>query len=394
MEIIGFIRTGINIFDLKGDGTDLSSKINTVQQSVAPDPNTAMSSKEEVMAFINSSSREDTIRAMTSEREVFHSRSDSLQGYTPGRFGNLSVEDEIRLATETGFAAIIDGKLTPSFSVTWTNDPNAELGATTDSPLDFAQRVDNLRSLFEHLGDDAVNYTKQFESALNGIIDDFLSRGGIYVGANSEGVADSIRAMFNGTEGRYTADDLKTMAVLSFESVAGGITDSEVQVGMRLGMDALAIQMARNAGRLSDAAYQTVTNAFTANADDLIKQMNNHLDSARSDRFMPRDVSYTPVRAELVNRAIDVMLGVLDSADFNQGLREALSTLENMHNAQREHPHENDMIDQRFNMQFMTGAERVAVSDSMQISSQFFTEFLGRSEWTVNGNPFSLSVSA
>ncbi|MCL2222517.1 MAG: hypothetical protein FWC20_09535 [Oscillospiraceae bacterium] len=394
MNIIGFTRTNWNIFDLKEKGTDLSSKINSAPQRVTPDASRAMTNKADISDFMSRGARESNNRIITAQREEFYTRATSLQGFTPGEFGNLSVEDEIRRATETGFAAVIDGKLTPSFSVGWTTDPNSELTATTNSPLDFAQKVDNLRSLFDHLGDNAVNYKTQFENALYGIIDDLFARGGMFINADREGVAESIFAMFNGTEGKYSADDLKTMAVLAFEAVGGGVTDSEVQLGMRLGMDAMKIQMARDSGRLSDAAYETVRNAFTANADDLIRQMNDFLDAARVDNTMPRNVAYSPARPELVNRAIDVMLGVLENADFNQGLREALSTLENMHNAQRENGLENGMADQRFNMQFMTERDRVSVGGNMQMGSQFFAEFLGRNDWAVNGNPFSVSVSA
>jgi len=392
MKIIGFTQTSFNIFD--PNQKDLTSKINANPQRAAPDASQALTNTADQMAFLSSGARESNIKSMTSEREAFYSMSNSLQNFNPGQHGSLSVEDEIRLAIETGFAAIIDGKLTPSFSLTWTNDPSMTLDVTTNSPLDFMQKINNLKSLFEHLGDNAINYTTQFENALNGIIDDFLDRGGMFVNADREGVADSIRAMFSGTEGKYTEDDLTTIAVLAFESVGGGVTDSEVQLGMRLGFDALAIEMARREGRLSDAAYETVKSTFAAHVDDLIRQMNTYLDTAKADSTMPRNVTYSPVRPDQIEKTINIMLGALDHADFNQGLREAAKQLENMHNTQRESQLENGMADQRFNVPFMSQNERITFGDVVQINSQFFTEFLNRPEWTISGNPFSISVSA
>jgi hypothetical protein len=392
MQIIGMTKTGINIFD--PNQKDLTSKINTNPQRAEPDRSQALTNMADQMAFLSSGIRENNIRAMTSEREVFYSRSNSLQNFNPGQHGALSVEDEIRLATETGFAGIVDGKLTPSFSLTWTNDPNMKQDITTNSPLDFMQKINNLRSLFEHLGDNAVNYTTQFENALGGIIDDLLDRGGMYVNADREGVADSIRAMWSGTEGKYTADDLTTMAVLAFEAHAGAAngSGSEIQVGRALGFEALNIEMARRAGKLSDVAYETVKDAFAKRVDEITKLIDEYSDKAKNDPFGPKGVAYSPARPELVYKSIEVMLGALDNTDFNQGLREAIETLENMHNAQRDNQLlSNGEADWRFNMPFISPRERVMAGDLMPIQSRYFAEFLGKPEWAINGNPFSFN---
>jgi hypothetical protein len=393
MQIIGAIQTNINIFTDPGQRIKIESAERSNQSAVTKAP---FSSMDAGIAELSRMTRENNIKFMNLEREAFYLMSSSLQSYNPGQHGQLSVEDEIRLATETGFAAIIDGKLTPSFSLTWTNDPNSILDVTTNSPLDFMQKIDNLRSLFEHLGDSALNYSSQFESALKGIIDDIISAGGRYVSADKEGVADSIQAMFNGDEGKYSADDLKTMMALSFESMINTFPPgaSEHTLGAMLGYNAVMIEMARSAGRLSDAAYATVKTAFNTHVDDLIKQMDEYLDWQKNDPWSPKDVTYSPAHPEIVKEAIELMIKTLDGSDFNQSLRTTLRLLEGKHNAQRENQLSNGALDQRYNtLFFITVNERTSFSDAAQISSRFFSEFLNKPEWTINSGLFSVNVT-
>ena len=397
MKIIGMTQTNFNIF------TDTGAKLSVNTANAAQRTQTT---GEPITGNIDASisqmtlaGRENAIRSLNNQREVFYSTDETLE-YTPGY---LSVEDEIRLATQYGLAGVIDGKLTPSVSqVIIKTDGSAEsrqanalalAKATNPSPLNFEQKVNNLKNLYEHLGDAAINYSTDFEKALNGIIDEFVSKGGFYVSTDKEGVADSIRAMFSGMEGKYTVDDLKTMAVLSFERVGAMESDSEIQTGMRLGFDALSIEIARNAGKLSDAAYATVKDAFAAYVDDVIKQMNSYIEHAKNDPYMPKGVAYSPVRPEMVYKAIDIMLRALENADYNQGLREAIKTLESMHNSQRDSQQVNGNVDQRFNMLFTNPMTRISDGDLLQISSKSFADYLNRPEWSINGNPFSVSVT-
>ena len=396
MQIIGMTQTNFNIFN----DTHQKLTVNTAQRAQPTLQGQPQSTNmSENISQMNLAGRENTLRSLNAQREAFYSTDETLN-YTPG---NLSVEDEIRLATQSGFAGIIDGKLTPSISqVILKTDGSAEskqanalalVKMNSPSPFDFEQKVNNLKSLYEHLGDTAINYSSDFENALNGLIDDFVSKGGFYVNADKEGVADSIRSMFNGTEGKYTVDDLKTMAVLSFERIGAPESDNELQVGMKLGLDALSIEMARNAGKLSDAAYATVKDAFNTYVDDVIKQMNSYIEQAKNDPFMSKEVAYSPVRPELVYKAIDVMLGALENADYNQGLREAIKTLESMHNSQRDSQQENGKVDHRFSGQFTNPMTRVSDGDYLQITSKSLTDYLNRPEWSVNGNPFPVSVT-
>jgi hypothetical protein len=395
MQIIGATHTNINIFTDPGQRIKLTG--NTAHEaSTAVDKHVFVdkhmfSDMDSGVAELSRQARENNIKHMTREREEFYMADKTLE-YKPG---GLSVRDEIRLATQSGYTSVnADGSLGLSFSVGLVGN-NSSLAPSTNSPLNFETKVNNLKSLFEHLGDNALNYTAEFESALNGIIDDFLSTGGRYVTADKEGVAESIRAMFNGEEGKYSADDLKIMAVLSFESVVTSYPTgaSEFKLGALLGFDALSIQMARNAGRLSDAAYATVKDAFNAHASELIKQMDEYLEWAKNDPFMPKDVTYSSARPELVQKAIDFMLGALNGDDFNQGIRAALRTLEDMYNAQRESQLENVSVDQRFNLLFFSRSTRTSLGDAIEISSRFLSEYLNRPEWAVSGSVFSVSVT-
>ena len=188
------------------------------------------------------------------------------------------------------------------------------------------------------------------------------------------------------------------MAVLSYERTGLGIGDSgsEFQIGASFGLGAIQIEMAKDTGKLSDAAYETVKTAFDKQVEDFIKQMDAYQEKAKNDAFGPKNVTHSPIRPELVYKSIDIMLGALKSDDFNQGIREAIKSLEDMHNSQRDTQlEESKKTDARFALQFLGNLDdRARVSNNLNVSSRFFAEFLDRPEWTINGNPFSISIEA
>ena len=389
MKIAGIIKTDIRI-NIEDVGAKASINTTMPESQTTGEPLPA--NIDAATAEMERAGRENSIKWMNREREGFY-MADSTLEYTPGEH---SVEIEIALATQRGYTAIVDGQLAPSFSEVLFKDNDALSAISPNSPLDFVAKVSNLKNLYEHLGDKAASYNAEFGAALQGVIDEFIEKGGIYVQADKIGIADSIRAMFSGEEGKYTADDLRTMAVLDIETMAGHYMagDSEHALGARLGFDALKIEMARNAGKLSDSAYSTVKGAFNARVEELVKEMDKALNSQKSDPFMPKDVGYSPARPESVSKAIDFMLSALDSNDFNQGFRAALRGLEHMHNAQRESQLENGSLDQRYNIQFFGGKQdRTLMNDSIQISSRFFAEYLSQPQWAISGNVFSVDVA-
>jgi hypothetical protein len=377
------MRTDINIFENAGPMLKVNAAKPESQTVGDPLPTHSMDAG---VAELNRIGRENAINQMTSAREQFYAESKPVadfSGFTPQGF---SIEDDNLVAL------IVDGNIH-----TFSAGQDLALMQTASSPLSFEAKLGNLKNLIEHLGDSAANYTDIFDAALQGIVDEFIDRGGVFVQADKDGVAESIRAIFNGAEGKYTANDLKTMAVLAFETSVGGAYssgDSEHALGTILGFDALKIEMARNAGMLSDAAYSTVKDVFNAHVDELIKQMNDYLSWANNDAFMPKDVNYSPARPEVVWKTIDFMLKALDGNDFNQSIRATLRGLEDMHNAQRESQIQSGSLDQRYNMRFL-GSEfdRTLIGDSIQISSRFFADFLNRPEWAVSGSVFSVSVT-
>lgn len=401
-RIINISKTNmnINISGSKNRESDLTHRINDLSKTERtlvrtntvspPTPNGSFTPMKLPDWLINSG-REQAKSAMIADRDAFYTPDKFLAEYKPGSF---SVEDEIKLASQFGTHFVLDGKIVRSSSGEILTHSNGVIHVNQPSPLNFEQQINNLITLREHLGENADNYTAEFEKAVDSVIDHFLSRSGMYVNADSQGVADSIRAMFNGTDGKYTADDLKTMAVLSFERHSADARDSEIVVGMHLGLDALSIEMARKSGKLSDAAYATVKDSFAAHTEETIRNMNSYLEWAKKDAFMPKDVTYTPVRPDLVYKSIEVMLGALEDADFNRGLREAIKTLENTHNAQRDNQFlSKGIVDQRFSFSFMSSNDRERHGDNMDIKSGFFVEYLNRPEWAIKGNPFSFSVT-
>ena len=392
-NVVRVAKTDINIYE--NPGKDISHLINAAPERSVPVFNDAGSQPApdgsfKPMTELNSNWRDDSVNRLTREREEFYAESKPLQNEpskTPVGF-NIIDDNYVMILTSTSNSG--NNLFRAGHDLTIMEPPNSVLG--------FKTRIDNLRNLYEYLGDTAAEHKETFDFAIQDIANSFLHRGGMYVNADKEGVTDSIRAIFNGEEGKYTADDLKTMAVLSFERVGIGAGDggSEFQTGATFGLNALQIEMAREAGKLSDAAYETVKAAFDESVDDYIKQMDRYQELAKTDPFGPKGVTYSPIRPELVYKSIDIMLGAMKNDDFNQGLREAFKTLEDMHTAQRDNQlMEKGEADARFSTMFAgTVRERTFVGDYMQISSRSFTDYLNRPEWSINGNPFSISVSA
>jgi len=397
-NVVRLAKTDINLFDMMSDpANDMSHlvkahepdrtppQINKIAVGPPPNPDGPFTPMPKLSELLKES-RESNIDKLTREREQFYAESTPVQNNNKAPVGFNILDDNIVMVSFPGGVH--------QFSASWdldlVNPPNSALG--------FEAKVDNLKNLYEHLGESAVENRDVFDKALSGIIDDFIAKGGMYVSADKEGVADSIHAIFNGEEGKYTLDDLKTMAVLSFERVGLGVGDSgsEYQIGASFGLGAIQIEMARDAGKLSDAAYETVKDAFNKQIEDFIKQMEQYQEKAKTDSFGPKNVTYSPIRPELVYKSIDIMLDALKSDDFNQGIREAFKTLEDLHNAQRDNQLEDGKkADARFTVQFLGSYDdRARIGDNLNVSSQYFSEYLNRPEWTINGNPFSVSVTA
>jgi len=89
---------------------------------------------------------------------------------------------------------------------------------------------------------------------------------------------------------------------------------------------------------------------------------------------------------------MDVMLAALESDNFNQGLRFALRTLEDMHNATRQSQIENGKLDARYNMPLLWHTFELSFENATQFGSKYFAEYLGKPEWTVSGNVFSVDT--
>ena len=403
-NVVRVAKTDINLFDMMSEPTnDISHLINKIEPDRTPPvfkaagppptPDGSYTPSPQLTDLLQTS-REDNMNRFVSERDAFYAESKPVQNVPNPTPVGFNIVDDNLVMILTGNSYTGENVLNNMFNV----GHDFEIIEPPNSVLGFEARINNLKNLYEYLGDTAIEHKNMFDFAVQDIIDGFLHRGGMYVNADKEGVADSIRAMFDGSDGKYSLDDLKTMAVLSFErlSFPGGEGRSEFQVGADFGYHALQIEMARNAGKLSDAAYETVKDAFDKSVEDYITQLNKYQESAKADAFSPKHVNYSPVRPELVYKSIDIMLGALEKDDFNQGFREALKTLEDMHTTQRDISlMGNGKAEARFSMTFAGNSERerTRTVDALQISSRYFTEYINRPEWQLNGNPFSISVA-
>ena len=64
-----------------------------------------------------------------------------------------------------------------------------------------------------------------------------------------------------------------------------------------------------------------------------------------------------------------------------------------MHTAQRANQQENGKVDLRFSQSFFNPMTRISDGDMLQLHSKAITDYLNRPEWSINGNPFSISVA-
>ena len=330
-------------------------------------------------------------------RETFYTKDKNLEGYAPG---DRPIEVEITLATYRDFVALDYSKI--NTQIKGLPCPIAiSIAKTLSSPFVFEQQVNNLKTLYEHLGDDAANYTDLFDAALQGVIAEFIHKGGRFIGPDKDGVvADSMRAMFRGEEGTYTADDLKTMAALSFEldtRYHTGDDRSVFSAGVFPGYQALMIANARNAGKLSDAAFQTVTTHFIKNQEYIYMLAEYNLNQLRNNPKSSKQFDYIMPSLDDLKKALNAMLNYKPDDDPNQSLRFAFSVLAQLHNTslQMRYAYLADSMENLHKIPFIRNDDdRKAFESSITSGNRHFTEFLNKPNLTAisYSSPFDISV--
>lgn len=331
------------------------------------------------------------------QHEAFYSPHQSLVGYTPGGY---SIDTEIMLAIETGYAVIdSNGQVIPGFSgVIWTSgeDYNAQL-VNERSPLKFEQQLENLQSLYNSLGEDASKYDDKFNAALDkiiaGLFDNRYQHSGIYINADKEGVTNSVKAAFYGEDGKYSVDDIKSMIILDYESMSKSPrSDSEYHLGAMLGFDAATITAMQKNGKLSDNAAATVWEAFNKHVDDVIAQANRNIESAKKDPYMPKTRSYSPINKELVYDSIKTMITVANADNFATGLRNALQSLSEMRDAHIASQQEaSGTYDQRyvgdiFMLSEYNHERAFYFNRDVEVRSNYLSQYMSSPSFAVKGN--------
>lgn len=338
--------------------------------------------------------REAEVRAnyaseQAKRHEAFYSPNETLTGYVPGGY---SIDTEIMLAIETGYAAIdSNGQVVPGFS------EGSQL-MNERSPLKFAQQLENLQSLYNSLGEDASKYDDKFNAALDkiiaGLFDNRYEHSGMYINADKEGVANSIKAAFYGENVKYSVDDIKSMIILDYESMSKSPkSDSEYHLGAMLGFDAAAITAMQKNGKLSDSAAATVWDAFNKRADEVIAKANRNIDLARNDPYMPKSLSYSPINKELIYDSINAMIDAAMSDNFAAGLRNALSSIAEMRDARiASQQEETGMYDQRYANDMLRkdnnySQERAFYFNrDVEIASSYLSQYMSAPSFAVSGN--------
>jgi hypothetical protein len=332
--------------------------------------------------------------------ERFFMRSRFLDGYTPG---DRSVHDEIMLATHRDYLRGTDGRGFSALEIEFFRGENdIALAFKTDSPLIFEQQVNNLRRLYEHLGDNAINYTAEFETALQGIIDEFVSKGGMYIQSDREGVADSIRAMFRGEEGKYTAQDLKTMAALAFEDDLRRFNNRlenphSSTFGTFVASQMNMIGAAFESGKLSEAAFETVVSKLTSTVDFITGRLNHLFNLMRNDPNSSREFDYSPLDRDNIMDSINEVFNSMREGRFDRNLSSAmLGIFINLHNATLmlrfayAEPNEDN------NRQFINRDREddiIRFENMISSGSQHFADFLNGTELAVNNKPLFVDVT-
>jgi hypothetical protein len=284
------------------------------------------------------------------------------------------------------------------------------------SQLNFHDQVENLAAyyaFYEQQANDLLGgnertdamtmVEEEFETALNRVIDSLTLLH--YLGADKEGVADSVRSMFTeqktryadllrsdsfdlglgkdgewgaksayyvaarlrqqsepadlaGYDAKYSVDDIRSMAVLSKQSFvknAAGQSTNELEIGMWFGMEAAMIESFVRSGRLSDAARSTVMGAFHKTTAEIIRKANENIERAFEDPCTPKEHSITglPIMdgsldLDLTQKALDVMLGSLQDKNMSIGLRRAVSKLDEMYSVRYESQMLRGYVDESF----------------------------------------------
>jgi hypothetical protein len=397
------INTGININNMKrmtlAEAQKLSDLSNPAPVEVGVQQDEDTVSLSSFLAGLPnpglSTTWEDTFAA-------FQTLDDSLRDFTPNN--NYSVEIEImRGVFNPGGYTVVNSD--GGFFFSFETDSNP-FNRGTDSQLNFEQRVNNLRAIYLSRGEDAKNYTAEFEDALNTIImryfgDPAEGFGNHFLNENRAGVVDSIHAMFRGEEGRYTADYIKAMLTLPhFTGAERRLGISEFEFGASLGLKGLALKIMNDSGMFSSNAFETVWSAFERYVDETIDSVTYDNERAPNDLYFGRrareaGLFWSPINAAAIRESVDIMLQALESPDFDQGMRRSIATLSGRYAEHRNNQIATGTLDWRNqNASFGSmglfereGHERA----SADIATMFdrLANFLGRPELTLSGNLFS-----
>jgi hypothetical protein len=339
---------------------------------------------------MNSIRNSATGELLLRQPELFYMKSSFLEGYAPGEH---SVEAEIMLATHRDYLGGTDGSgLSGIESEFFKGANDIVIAFKTDSPLVFEQQVNNLRKLYEHLGDNAVSYTAEFETALQGIIDEFVNKGGMYIQSDSGGVADSIRAMFRGEEGKYTAQDLKTMAALYFEDNLKRTSNPvESTLGTFMASQISMIGAAFESGNLSEAAFETVVSKFTSMVDLFTERRNHMFNLLRNDPNSSNEFEYKPLNRDEIMDSMNELFNSMREGRFNSNFSSAIMNMFiKLHNSSFEirfayaEPNEDNkkLFIDKDKDDDITRFENLISS-----GSSHFSEFLNQTQLAVNNNP-------
>ena len=267
----------------------------------------------------------------------------------------------------------------------------------TESPLVFEQQIKNLKSLNEHLGSDAVNYSAEFETALEGIINQFLQNGGMYVQSVSNDVADSIRSMFRGEEGEFSVDDIKTMAALSFENDLRNLNSEPGarSLGTFIGSQINMIGMAHESGKLSSTALESVITTFNSLVENWLNRHESRLSFIINDPNSSNKIEYETPDKDDVMKAINDMFNAMRENRFNKNLNTAtINILIELHNAsvasrlayiETNDENKKQFIDKDYEKDRFVG---------FITSSRQFSEFISQTPSKVNYNPLSMDTFA
>ena len=397
MRIMQLTHTGINLYDEMAMKTNSASEMVIVDHSTEPREVTwgiPVADGKEFFAACEAEARANYATNQTQKRDAFYTTSEVLTGYVPGQ---NSIDIEIALATTTGnvvlgpngeFLGVMDTAATSMSEV------NARL-VNERSPLKFEQQLKNLRVLYESLGADAAQYDEKFNEVIDKITAQvFLTtaeHSGMYVNADKQGVADSIKAAFQGEAGKYSIDDIKSMIILDFESMSKKPqSNSEFHLGAMFGFDAAAITAMQKNGKLSDSAAATVWGVFNKSVEDAIEQANKNIVAQKNDPFSPKNLSYSPINKNLIYDTIQAMIDAAKSVSFADGLRNALRMISEKRDAHIMSQNElTGMYDQRYVNDVFNNYDQYKnfyFNRDMEVRSDYLSRYMGDTSFAVTGN--------